>query len=234
MVTSLGVVAVADKLVPGLMKDASHVLGKVVFLPHLESWERGIHKLTKIDDFKVDTTKSREARADEIARATILFGASWAASFASKMAGRRWLNNVFKVPQEHRPDAKWYKPWVMTDHEKVLVLTDELAHYGSLVYLNTVGAKVSDELMGATTNILKMTGMSERKAKDISAMTVIWELPNLLGLAAGVGGIFGVHHKQWDQKMTKLVDKMPHRQKMSFAEKELRGAKYAESDLARG
>ncbi len=211
MATSLGVVAVADTLAPNLVKEAGHCLGKIVFLPHLEGFEKTLHFLTKLEDFQPDTSKTREQRADELGRATLLFGSSWAASMIVKLETRKLANSYFTLRDEPRLDKKWWQPWKLTNHEKVIFGMDEGIHYGSILLMNMSGsgAKVTDGMVNSIQGVLQKAGMSERKAKDIANMVVVWELPNALGFLGGVGGIMGVHHNGWDKKYGDWVASKP-------------------------
>jgi hypothetical protein len=119
-----------------------------------------------------------------------------------KLETRKFANAKFDLHDEPRLDKKWWQPWKLTNHEKVIVGMDEGIHYGSIILMNMTGggAKVTDSAVNSIQSVLQKTGMSERKAKDIANMVVVWELPNALGFLGGVGGIMGIHHKNWDKK----------------------------------
>ncbi len=204
MGVSLGVVGVADQIAPHALEKASKALSKAVIEPYLDSIEGTLNRLCKLEECKVDTSKSREERAERLAHTTIVFSAAWVISMAAKIATRRVLTQ--KIPA-HDPDGAHYRPhpddkkvFKMSKHEWKLLGADEGVHYGSLLLLNTSAAKVTDELIKTSTNILTKCGMPEKKAHELSSMAMIWELPNLLGWGAGVGVISHYNEHDWGQK----------------------------------
>jgi hypothetical protein len=47
---------------------------------------------------------------------------------------------------------------------------------------------------------LQKIGVKADRAKDISTMAMVWEVPNFLGMAAGTGAIFGKHAYGWPKE----------------------------------
>lgn len=210
MGVSLGVVAVADavdRVAPNAIKTISSALSKAVFEPYLDTIEWGLSKFCKLESAKVDTHIPRAERAEHLARTTLVFSAAWAASMIAKLNTRSFINDKLGVAEDKYPGKKWWQFWKMTSHEKVIFGMDESVHYGSMLLLNTAGAKVTDDMIHASRNVLVKCGMSDKLANELSHMTFIWELPNALGLASGMGGIYGIHHHQWDKKVEKNLDK---------------------------
>ncbi len=206
MGVSLGVVAFADTVAPNLVKSVSQTVSKVVFEPYLEYIEGGLGKVCKLDECQVDKNQSREERAEQLAKTTLVFAAAWAVSMIAKIQTRKFLNDKTGISEKPIAGAKWWEFWKMTRHEQIIFGMDEGVHYGSFLLMNTIGAPVTDEMIRATTNVLVKCGVPEKKAHEIAAMGVVWELPNALGLVAGIGGIAGIHHQQWDQKLdTKMA-----------------------------
>jgi hypothetical protein len=201
IITSLGMVAVADELFPKLVDKASKSLANAVIEPNLEKFEWVMSKLCQLEECKVDPSKPRQERAESLARAVVLFSPAWVASMIVKTRARRWCNNQFGIGERDNPFKKWYDPrrWVyMNKSDRGIFYWDEGAHIGSLLLLNTVGHQVNDELIRASSNILQKTlGFSERKANDVARMAVIWELPNVIGMAAGMQAIYGKHMHGW-------------------------------------
>ncbi len=198
---SLGVVALADKVAPNLVQSVSKVIGKVVIEPYLENIEGALSKVCKLEECKVDETKSREERAENLAKTTLVFSAAWVASMIAKLETRKFLNNKTGISEDPVAGKKWWQFWKMTTHESIIFGMDESVHYGSLLLLNTSGAKITDEMISASKNVLVKMGVPEKKAHEVSVMAMVWELPNLLGLFSGIGGIMGIHHKQLDKKV---------------------------------
>lgn len=207
MSVSLGVVAIADTVAPGMIKDMSHALGKYVFEPYLDYIEGGINSVCRLEQCKIDTSKPREERAEALAHTTLVFGAAWAASMIAKMETRRFLNNMTGVSEEAVAGKKWWQFWKMTNHEKVIFGLDEGVHYGSMLLMNTAGAPVTDNMIESSKNILVKCGVPEKKAHEIASMVMIWEVPNFLGMVSGIAGINGIQHHQWDKKFGEWLEK---------------------------
>lgn len=211
MGVSLGVVGVADQVAPNMLKSATKAIAKTVIEPYLDTIEGMMQRFCKLEECKIDTSKSREQRAEELAHVTVVFSAAWVISMAAKLATRRFLTN--KIPA-HDPDSPHYRPHKddqkvlavkplfkgVSKHELKLFGADEGIHYGSLLLLNTGAAKVTDELIRASTNILVKCGMPEKKAHELSSMAMIWELPNFLGLLAGLGVVSKYNNHDWGQR----------------------------------
>lgn len=205
MLTSLGVVAMADSIAPKAVDSATKIVAKTFILPHLESIEKGIRTVCHIKECQPDEKIPPEKRAEDLARAVVLFTPAWLISMAAKVGTRRLMNKHYGIHDPGiRPSESGKKQpfWYMTPIERRIFLADEGVHYGSLIYFNTRGADYTHDLIQATSKMLQdQTGMSERKAHDIASMTMIWELPNLLGLGAGLGVIYGKHKYGWgDQR----------------------------------
>ncbi len=198
---SLGVVAFADKVAPNLVQSVSKVIGKVVIEPYLENIEGALSKVCKLEECQVDKTKTREERAEALAKNTLVFSAAWALSMIAKLETRKFLNNQTGISEDPIAGKKWWQFWKMTTHESIIFGMDESVHYGSLLLMNTAGAKVTDDMISASKNVLVKMGVPEKKAHEVSVMAVVWELPNILGLLSGIGGIMGIHHKQLDKKV---------------------------------
>lgn len=205
MGTSLGVVAVADQVAPDLLKTASKALSKVVFEPYLESIERALGTVCKLEECKVDVNEDRQKRAEKLAHTSIVFGSAWALSMVAKFATRRVMNHAFDI--KDKPIAKtgnWFMDKiafkVLHPDEWKIGAADELVHLGSLITVNTAAAKMTDEMIRTNTSILTKCGIPEKKAHEISSMAMIWELPNFLGLLAGLGVISHKHGHDWGQR----------------------------------
>jgi len=200
MGVSLGVVGVADSVAPEMMKDASKFIGRNVIEPHLETIEKLIGRVCKLEECQVDTTKSREQRSEALGRMTILFGASWVGAMLAKLATRRFVNRKLGVIEEDLG-------FKLSKHEKIIFAMDEGIHYGSLLLLNTGAAKHTDSAIRSTASVLQKCGIPEHKAKELATMALVWELPNLLGLGAGIAGIVG-NHKGWWGKSASHAERL--------------------------
>ena len=186
MGVSLGVVALADKIAPGLVTAATKTVSKIVIEPYLEGIEKVMTTFCRLEECKPNKDEPREKRAERLARATVLFSAAFVPSFLTKLAVRRGVNQALTMGDQH----PWWKIWHANGHDWKIVGWDEGAHIGSMILLNTGAAKHTDELIrGSTSVIQKLFGLSEEKAHEISSMAMIWELPNAIGLAFGVGAI---------------------------------------------
>ncbi len=201
MATSLGVVAVADQLAPSLLKDASKVVSKTCIEPFLDTIEGTLGTVCRLKECQPDMTKTREERAEGIAKTLLVFTAAWATSMAAKLYTRGLVNRLTGVNPHQLPSSgSWIKDQfnsigaeLKDPNTRRIFLMDEGIHYGMIGIMNTVGAPVTDEMINSVSNVLTKTGMSEKKAREISSMAVVWELPNLLGMAAGMGAIAKNH-----------------------------------------
>lgn len=196
MATALGVVAVADQIAPAVVNSASDTLAKYLVLPHLEPIEHMLDKACKLEECRRDDTLSREERARRISKTLVVFGASWAAAMTSKIYTRRHINQHLGIVEPPQEQGKWWEFWKffrLSRKESIILAADESVHYGSLVLANTGAAPVTDEVIRATKNTLIKCGMPEDKAQELSAYTMIWEMPNFLGLLSGLAAIYATH-----------------------------------------
>jgi len=211
MGVSLGVVGVADQVAPKMLKSCSQTLGKILE-PYLDTIEKSLKAVCKLEECQPDATKSREERAENIGKTLIVFSSAWATSMLFKIATRKWMNDALGLTvKAPRTGSKWqdFKNdyLIPSAHDKKVIVWDEITHYGSLLLLNTGMAKTTDEMLRTTTNILEKVGFSPRKAHDLATMGIIWELPNALGFAAGVGNIakYHLHDKPRASHVEKLA-----------------------------
>lgn len=213
MATSLGVVAIADKLIPKeIMDHATKVVAKVCIEPVQDFIEKGLNRC-RVHECRVDQSKSREDRAEDYAKVFMVFGAAWALSLVVKVNARRGLNhimgvaseNVAKVPEDasivkkilhHVPFVNW------TPSERLIFAADEGIHYGlgGLILFNDKAAKIADDQIDNLSGMLQKIGVSPQKAKEISNMAIIWEAPNIAGALAGFTAIAGRHAYGWPEK----------------------------------
>ena len=205
MGVSLGVVAILDKVIPkSLLDKATGVVSKVVIEPYLDTIERNLAKC-KLEECQTDETKTREERANRLAKMTLVFGSAYFISLAAKLAVRKWVN---AEPHEKVPkDAPLYQkilphiPIIGSSRAaNIITFADEGVHIGSFVYLNTMGSNLSDEHIKKMSKVLEKIGVSPQKAKEISTMVMVWEVPNFLGMMAGGVAIAGKHTKGWGIK----------------------------------
>lgn len=206
MGTSLGVVAIFDKVMPqSLMDSATNTVAKVVVEPYLDTIEKTLAKC-HLQECQADETKSREERACRIARGIVVFGSAYLISLAAKFALRKKMNKWTGV-DDHAPLPAHATTWDKvrshipiigyTRDANMIMLADEAVHIGSLVYLNTAASKFTDEHITKMSGILEKLGVSPQKAKEVSTMAMVWEVPNFLGMMAGGAAIFGKHTKGW-------------------------------------
>lgn len=211
MATSLGVIAVADTLIPEkLMKNVSKAVGKVCIEPFLEQIEKGMGAVCKLDECKADEKLSREERAENLARTMMIFGAAYISSMKMKVWTRRVANHHMgfheELPKQLAKDAPlldkvmhevmFWKKW--SPYEQMIIAADEGVHIGSLFLLNNQLAPYTDDMIRSTTGILEKTmGWSHKKSHEVATTAWVWEAPNLLGLMAGMGAIAGKHKYGW-------------------------------------
>lgn len=204
MGVSLGVVAIMDKVIPkSLLDKATGVVSKVVIEPYLDVIERNLAKC-KLEECQTDETKTREERANRLAKMTLVFGSAYFISFAAKIAVRKWVTE----PPDPIPDnASLYQkilpkiPIIGSSRAANMIsFADEGVHIGSFVYLNTIGSNLSDEHIKKMSKVLEKIGVSPQKAKEVSTMVMVWEVPNFLGMMAGGVAIAGKHTKGWGIK----------------------------------
>ncbi|MEZ5691491.1 MAG: hypothetical protein R3D71_07495 [Rickettsiales bacterium] len=209
---SLGTVAVADKLIPEkYLNKVSHSLSNVVIKPYQKTIEKWLDKCS-IEDCKVDRNKSEDERADKYAKALIVFGGAWVLSMVAKSFARDKMNKVMNVNgsngrQKSVASDSWVRkigdhiPFINWSNEKRMIFAvDEGVHLGSLIFLNTKGSEITDDNIKTMSKALQKIGVSEKKAKDISTMAMVWEVPNALGSAAGLSMVFGKHAYGWPNK----------------------------------
>lgn len=191
-VTSLGVVAVADDLIPGINKKISQALSRTVIEPNLKVVEDWSQRLCKLKECKPDLKIPAHTRSEKIAHTLVLFGEAWVVSMLAKMATRKATNEWFKV--EHPPEKVGKTTFGFNRHDWDVMLWDEGVHLGAFVLGNLAMAKQTDHVIDGLSGVLNKTlGMSQTKAHNVASMFMIWEVPNLLGFAAGVERIRRFH-----------------------------------------
>ncbi len=206
MGTSLGVVAIFDKVMPqAVMDKATHAIAKVVVEPYLDHIEKVVG-YCHLDECQKDETKTREERACRLAKGILVFGSAYLASLAVKFSTRKHINEFTGVNTHKSLPANattWDKIYShipilgSTRDANMIMLADEAAHIGSLVYLNTKASKFTDEHIHKLASTLEKLGFSEDKAKDVASMAMVWEVPNAIGMLAGGLAITGKHVKGW-------------------------------------
>ncbi|MEQ1790662.1 MAG: hypothetical protein ABL857_09495, partial [Rickettsiales bacterium] len=136
---------------------------------------------------------------------------AYLASLGVKMGVRKWAVKKWEVAGGKSGDipvnatawqkVKSYIPLVGTTRDaNMITLADEGVHLGSLIYLNTKASDFTDDKIKKMTNTLEKIGISPQKAKDLSNMVLVWEVPNFLGTLAGGATIFGKHAYGWPYK----------------------------------
>lgn len=227
--TGLGVVAVADVVIPKpMLKAASKCLAKVVIEPFLEPIEGALSKICKLEECQVDSEKPREVRAEQLAKTVILFGSAFAASLAVKLHTRRAVNDYFGINTDdhvikpHAGASTWekvkhygtLKHW--TPQEKVIFAVDEGMHLGALYALNNTLAPFTDRQIRHTTGTLqKIFGWTEAKAHEVASMAWIWEAANAAGAASGIGIIIGNHTMDLSRRLTRLIVPESHTERLA-------------------
>ncbi len=190
--TMLGVVAQADRVAPGLVHTTTDMLAKTIIEPNLDMLEKGLTSVCKLETCRPDHNKSREERAHNIARMTVLFSAAWVPSFLVKLASRRGLNEAMGLGDQH----PWWDITKASAHDWKVAKWDEGVHYGSLLLANTLLAKPSDHLITGVSGFLQKTfGWNKQRADETAITAVIHEGPNLAGTAAGILAI-AAHHSR--------------------------------------
>lgn len=208
---NLGVVAVLDQLIP---KEIMHYAAKAVAKTCIEPFQDTIEKYlssVKLEEFHVDKSKDKEQRAEDYAKALIVFGTAWFAAISVKTPFRRVANkHLLGVEPPNAPKdnslIEWIKhhiPFVnWTGEEKMIFLADEGVHYGSILLmgLNQGVAKFTDDQVKNIAGLLEKVGVPHDKAKQLASYAAIYELPNVLGTVSGIGAIFGKHAYGWPDK----------------------------------
>lgn len=190
---AVGTVAYADKVAPHMMQSVTNAIAKSVIEPHLEFFEKSFGALCKLNACKIDTSKPREERAQNIARAGVLFGAAFLPGFAVKVATRRGLNELAGLG-----DGKpWWNIRAMSHHDWKIAGWDEGIHLGAILAMNTLLPKPTDIMIEHTSSMTqKLFGWSKKQADEASVMLVAHEIPNLLGFTAGVKAIYNERVKE--------------------------------------
>lgn len=204
IVTSLGVVAVADQVAPTLLKNTTSTIAKILEPYLLNPTEWFLEKACRLEECKTDAEQSRQERAEALVSRVIVFSAAFAASLVTKIATRKTLNYAMGIHSSHGRSiekdgfTRWFMhEFIIPDkHDRQVMYWDEGFHYGSLILLNTGVAKHTDDGIRVSRKILETMGVSKKKAKELAEMLMIWEVPNLIGWLAGAGRIgYENYHK---------------------------------------
>jgi len=190
MLVGLGVFAATANIAPGIINGVSNALAKTVIEPFLDPIEHAMAKVCKLEECKTDLSVSREERSRNIARTLMLFGASGVAAYGSKIWTRRAMNHQFGIESD---ETNWWNILKLSRKEKIIFAADEGVHYGSMILLNTGAAGVTDDFIRTVQNVMEKCGMSKKKAHELAGYTMVWELPNFLGLIAGLSAIYATH-----------------------------------------
>jgi hypothetical protein len=208
MGVSLGTVAVLNLVPKNIMHAVDSTIAKICIEPFLDTIEKGVSTICKLDECKPDKTKTRQERAENIAQWMVIGGAGWAASMGAKVLARRFLNSALHIPEEARTKLPKDAPMMdkiihhlklggLSKEEKMIFLADETVHYGSLIYLNNKGAKFTDEHIRGTRSMLEKLGFSHKAANEMSTWIWVWEAPNILGMASGMAAVGAKHAYGW-------------------------------------
>jgi hypothetical protein len=207
-IVSVGTIAISDKIPESLTKKVSKTVSKICIEPYLDNIENFMGKC-KIEECKIDKTKTREERAEQYAKTLTMFSSAVLLSLWAKSYARDKWNSSFGVGGVKDPkppaNAPLYKkvlshvPFVNWSNEKRMIFAiDEGAHLGALLYLNTKGADITDSNIKSTSNVLQKTlGFDKERADRASTMFNVWEVPNFAGMVAGYGTILGKHAYGW-------------------------------------
>jgi len=207
MVVSLGVVAVLDSLIPKeIMHHATDVVAKTCIEPFQDTIEKGMRKFVKLDEFKVDESKTKQERAQIYAHTLMVFGGAWLLSWGAKLATRDFLNrrNGIVPPKNNNlPAGHTYleavahkvNPKNWNKEDLLIMAADEGIHYGAIgcMALNQTLASFTDDNIKSMTNLFEKIGVPPKKAKELANYAVIYEASNLLGMASGIVVIAGKH-----------------------------------------
>ena len=152
MVTSLGVVAVADQLIPQtIQKHTYKAIGKALEPMFLDPYEHALKKYCKIEECEIDESKPRQQRAEELAKLVVVFGSAWVVSMAAKL----WTRRLFE-PDQHSANQKKLSfsgkvsstlPWNWSPQERMIFSADEGVHYGAIYLMNNQLAPGTDDLI---------------------------------------------------------------------------------------
>ena len=206
LVTSLGVVAVLDKLIP---KEAMHAINSTIakvcvepFMGPIENVRNKVCSMNHCED--IDSTKTRQERAEAIAKWIVVGGVAWWASILAKGAARNWANTKFEIPHEERIKLAEGSPLLKrlihkvtlrgwSKQEKMVMLSDEAVHYGSLLLLNTVGLRFTNDTVHSIQGVLEKQGIGKEKAHEMAEWLGRWEIANAAGIAAGMAAVYTKH-----------------------------------------
>lgn len=205
MGVSLGVVAFMDKVLPkSLMDKVTDIVSKLCIEPYLDTIEKNLARC-RLEECQVDETKTRQERAHRLANAIVVFGTAYGIALATKFRVRDYVNEkngIIKaktpIPTNLLEKIKSYVPFMgYSKDARIIAGADEAIHIGSLIYMNTKASQFTDEHINKLTSTLEKLGVGHEKAKEISTMVMVWEVPNLLGMMAGGTAIAGKHIKGW-------------------------------------
>lgn len=193
MMVSMGVIATADQIAPNLLKSASKVVGKIIEPYLLDPAEWFMKKACKLEECQPDYNQSREERAERMARFLLISSAAVGSSFVVKLGTRVGMNQMFSVGPAWKNTGNFFKDlWVNLKprkHDWKVVGGDEGVHLGAFFLMNTFLAKHTDSAIRVLSKTLQTLGYSEEKSKELAAMFMVWEVPNMIGFSAGVGVI---------------------------------------------
>lgn len=218
-IVSVGTIAISDKIPESLTKKVSKTVSKICIEPYLDNIENFMGKC-KIEECKIDKTKSREERAEQYAKTLTIFTPAFLLSLWAKSYARDKCNSYFGVGGVKDPklpaNAPFHKkvlshvPFVNWSNEKRMIFAvDEGVHLGALLYLNTKGADITDSIIKSTSDVMQKTlGFDKKRADRTATMIGVWELPNIIAAFVAGGGIFAKHACGWptQHRPVKFVD----------------------------
>jgi len=207
----LGLVAIEDRLIPKrALKYVSQAFGKFLVEPYLlDPIEWGLKKGCHLDECKIDFSKPRQERAEEMAKMLLLYVPAIGLAWEAKVRTRRFMNIKMKIQNEHvakpLPDASflnkltyWIPGWHWSPQEKMIFVADEGLHLGSMYVLNNQLAPYTDEMIRGTTGMAqKLLGVSPVKAHELATAAWVWMVPNLIGAMGGGLAITAKHLGDW-------------------------------------
>lgn len=226
----LGLVAIEDKLIPPkLLKHASQAVGKFLVEPYLLDMLEGfLGKACRLEECKIDMSKPREERAEDMAKMMLLYIPAATIAWEAKIRARRFFNQSMHVDAEHNTkvpaDASVLKKlsyWIpgvqWSPQERMIAIADEGMHLGSMYVMNNQMAPCTDQMIRSTSSMIeKISGATPKKAHELATAAWVWAVPNVIGAMGGSLAIAGKHLGDWP---TGFVGKLLGRKGGSYAEK---------------
>lgn len=187
---SLGAILIAKKIVPEQTDTLKNMLASAVVKPRIAEFDAFLDKYPSIEPGGTSDTRKamdEEHRAKYIAGLMVDFGVMVGASLVAQGATQAVMNRKMGLPP------------ISFAKQMASVGVDKSLQVASFAVANTALADQNMKLQKTISTALQEEGKSKETADAAGAFVTNWMLPNLVGMAGGIGMQNHIYSKEIKQ-----------------------------------